>query len=103
MPSIKWRHLDKVAMPHKMYNFGHIKTKDESQIVIFGGKTKTGFKDEIWILTLGTFQWTKSCVSVTLLLCMYMCAAQATCVVPRKASFMRSSRAMAMSTCLRYA
>jgi len=60
VPTIKWRHLDKVAMPNKMSLFGYIKSKDENQVIIFGGKTKTGLRDEIWILNLNTWKWTKS-------------------------------------------
>lgn len=58
-PKIKWKELQK-KMPHKMYHFGAIKTKDESQIVIFGGKTKSGTRDEIWILNLANYEWTQS-------------------------------------------
>ena len=59
IPKIKWRQLPS-TMPHKMYHFGYIKTKDESKVIIFGGKTKTGVRDEIWILNLQTWQWTQS-------------------------------------------
>ena len=31
-------------------------------MIIFGGKTKTGLKDDIWILNLNTWKWTKSTV-----------------------------------------
>mmetsp|Transcript_7645 Transcript_7645/g.11863 ORF Transcript_7645/g.11863 Transcript_7645/m.11863 type:complete len:442 (-) Transcript_7645:96-1421(-) len=58
-PSMKWRQLPS-TLPKSMFHFGCIKTKDESKIVIFGGKTKTTMRDEIWILNLQTFEWTQS-------------------------------------------
>ncbi len=58
-PKIKWKELSS-TMPHKMYHFGAIKTKDESMVIIFGGKSKTGLMNEIWILNLSTFEWTIS-------------------------------------------
>jgi len=59
LPKIKWRQLPS-TLPHKMFHFGYIKTKDESKVIIFGGKTKNTLSSEIWILNIASWEWTKS-------------------------------------------
>mmetsp|Transcript_31440 Transcript_31440/g.50588 ORF Transcript_31440/g.50588 Transcript_31440/m.50588 type:complete len:594 (-) Transcript_31440:192-1973(-) len=64
-PEISWRRLKSIKMPHKMYFFGCIQYK-ASWIIIFGGKQKgstkdeKGLSDEIWVLHLKTWKWSRA-------------------------------------------
>eukprot|EP01084_Bolivina_argentea_P087916 158724_1 len=57
---MQWTKLTETILPHKLCSFGCIKTNDEKYIIIFGGKTASGVKDEIWMLSTVTWKWHKS-------------------------------------------
>eukprot|EP01084_Bolivina_argentea_P026822 49881_1 len=58
-----WQKLKDVTMPYKMFNFGYVVTDDKlfgHKLICFGGKTNFGVINEIWILDLSDWKWTKS-------------------------------------------
>eukprot|EP01083_Nonionella_stella_P080380 220890_1 len=57
---LSWTKLQNTKLPNRMMDFGCVKTNDECHIVLFGGKTASALKDDIWILSTRTWQWTKS-------------------------------------------
>lgn len=64
-PEITWKKLKNYHMPYKQYFFGCIVYK-QLYVIIFGGKqkdtnakTNSGLSDEIWIMTLKTFKWSR--------------------------------------------
>jgi len=65
-PEIQWKKLKHFKMPHRMYFFGCVLFLD--RIFIFGGKQKhskgqgkvvDGLSDEIWILSLKNWKWSR--------------------------------------------
>jgi len=63
-PEISWRKLRSFKMPYRQWMFGCVVWK--SLVIIFGGKQKVkavkdrnGLTDEIWVLSLKTWEWSR--------------------------------------------